>query len=65
MLNSSRSGYEIDGCFMKNWDERDETGFCNADRDYEEVERLCKQLGIRCRAVNLVKEYWIDVFRSA
>ena len=48
---------------MKNWDERDEHGVCNAEKDYEEVVRICDQLKIPCRQVNFVKEYWNEVFR--
>ncbi len=48
---------------MKNWDERDETGYCNADEDFAEVQRICRSLRIPCRHVNFVKEYWAEVFR--
>ncbi len=48
---------------MRNWDERDEQGICNADKEYEAVQHVCKVLDIPCRQVNFVKEYWNEVFR--
>lgn len=35
------SGYRLIGVFMRNWDERDETGVCTSARDFQEVERVC------------------------
>ena len=55
-------GYEVVGVFMKNWDGVDETGVCTADKDAEEAESSCKKLGIPFRTVNLVQEYWNEVF---
>ena len=56
-------GYEVVGVFMKNWDERDETGICSSDQDREDAESVCQQLHIPFTEVNFVKEYWNDVFR--
>ena len=55
-------GYEVVGAFMKNWDGVDETGVCSADADCETAENVAKKLGIKFHVVNLVKEYWNDVF---
>jgi tRNA-uridine 2-sulfurtransferase len=55
-------GYEVIGVFMKNWDEKDENGLCSAEEDYEDVRRVCDQIGIRYYTVNFVKEYWDRVF---
>ena len=57
------AGYAVDGMFMRNWDERDETGFCNADEDMADVQRICERLKIPFTEHNFVKEYWNDVFR--
>ena len=57
------AGYKIDGMFMRNWDERDETGFCNADEDMADVQRICERLKIPFAEHNFIKEYWNDVFR--
>lgn len=55
-------GYEVIGIFMKNWDDTDENGFCSATEDYEDVVKVCNQIGIPYYAVNFEKEYWDKVF---
>lgn len=55
-------GYNVVGIFMKNWDEKDEEGVCTATDDYEDVRRVCDQIGIPYYTVNFVKEYWDRVF---
>ncbi|WP_042353513.1 tRNA 2-thiouridine(34) synthase MnmA [Bacillus rubiinfantis] len=55
-------GYDVIGIFMKNWDDTDEFGICTATEDYEDVIRVCNQLGIPYYAVNFEKEYWDKVF---
>ncbi|KAB3534860.1 tRNA 2-thiouridine(34) synthase MnmA [Alkaliphilus pronyensis] len=55
-------GYEVIGVFMKNWDEADEFGYCTASEDYEDVRRVCQQIGIPYYSVNFEKEYWDKVF---
>ncbi|HEY4532503.1 MAG TPA: tRNA 2-thiouridine(34) synthase MnmA [Kurthia sp.] len=55
-------GYEVIGIFMKNWDDTDENGFCTATEDYEDVIKVCNQIGIPYYAVNFEKQYWDKVF---
>ncbi len=55
-------GYDVIGIFMKNWDDTDENGFCSATEDYEDVVRVCNQIGIPYYSVNFEKEYWDKVF---
>jgi len=55
-------GFEVVGAFMKNWDGVDETGVCTSDVDCEAAENVAKKLGIKFHVVNLVKEYWNEVF---
>ncbi len=55
-------GYDVIGVFMKNWDDTDENGFCSATEDYEDVVRVCNQIGIPYYSVNFEKEYWDKVF---
>lgn len=57
-----QQGYEVIGIFMKNWDDTDEFGVCTATQDYEDVIRVCNQIGIPYYAVNFEKEYWDKVF---
>ncbi len=62
LLSKMRKQFEVIGIFMKNWDLTDETGHCQADKDAEEAESICKRIGIPFKNVNLVKEYWNEVF---
>ncbi|MFL0246542.1 tRNA 2-thiouridine(34) synthase MnmA [Candidatus Clostridium stratigraminis] len=55
-------GYNVIGIFMKNWDEKDENGACTATEDYDDVRRVCDEIGIPYYTVNFVKEYWDRVF---
>jgi tRNA-specific 2-thiouridylase len=55
-------GYNVIGIFMKNWDEKDDSGACTATEDYEDVRRVCDEIGIPYYTVNFVKEYWDRVF---
>ncbi len=56
-------GYEVIGLFMKNWDDTDEFGHCTATEDYEDVRRVCAQIGIPYYSVNFEKEYYQKVFQ--
>lgn len=56
-------GYDVIGIFMKNWDDTDENGFCTATEDYEDVIRVCNQIGIPYYAVNFEKQYYEKVFQ--
>lgn len=47
---------------MRNWDLTDETGHCTADQDAEAARSVAKRLDIPFKEVNLVKEYWSEVF---
>jgi tRNA U34 2-thiouridine synthase MnmA/TrmU len=52
------------GLYMRNWDEEDESGQyeCPAKRDWMDVLKVCDQIGIECKRVDFVKEYWNHVF---
>ncbi|UWE03103.1 tRNA 2-thiouridine(34) synthase MnmA [Laceyella sacchari] len=56
-------GYEVIGLFMKNWDDTDEFGHCTATEDFEDVRRVCAQIGIPYYSVNFEKEYEQKVFQ--
>lgn len=53
---------------MRNWDTRDErasdTG-CEWEKDWHDVQRVCKLLDIPCKMVDLSKEYWNRVFQPS
>lgn len=55
-------GYNVIGMFMKNWEEVDDQGTCKASYEYEDVVRVCEQIGIPYYSVNFVKEYKENVF---
>jgi tRNA-specific 2-thiouridylase len=55
-------GYEIEGLFMKNWDERSPDGRCMWEADVEDAMYVCETLGIRLNTVDLSAEYWEGVF---
>ncbi len=57
-----KSGYEVIGLFMKNWEEENDQGVCKASQEYEDVVNVCRQIGIPCYSVNFVQEYWDFVF---
>jgi tRNA-specific 2-thiouridylase len=55
-------GHEVIGLFMKNWEENDPEGRCMSSHDFEDVVKVCDQIGIPYFSVNFVKEYWDGVF---
>eukprot|EP00730_Choanoeca_flexa_P014265 TRINITY_DN6173_c0_g1_i2.p1 TRINITY_DN6173_c0_g1~~TRINITY_DN6173_c0_g1_i2.p1 ORF type:complete len:423 (+),score=55.36 TRINITY_DN6173_c0_g1_i2:185-1453(+) len=57
-------GYKVTGVFMRNWDEREETGHCPADQDAEECASVCDHLDIAFGTVDFVKQYWNNVFSA-
>lgn len=57
-----RQGMAVEGLYMHNWDSRDEDGTCPSERDWKDVQRACTHLEIPCRRVDLVKDYWTEVF---
>lgn len=54
-------GHEVIGLFMVNWEEESE--FCTAEQDYEDVKRVCNAIGIPYFSVNYSKEYYDRVFK--
>lgn len=55
-------GYRVIGLFMKNWEEPGEDGVCPSAVEFEDVVRVCDQIGIPYYSVNFVKEYRENVF---
>lgn len=55
-------GYEVEGLFMKNWEEDDTDEFCSATQDIKDAQQVCNQLGIKLHKVNFAAEYWDNVF---
>jgi len=57
-----QQGFQVEGLFMKNWDEDDGTEYCTAKEDLADAEKVCQTLGIPLRTVNFAAEYWDNVF---
>ena len=48
---------------MKNWEEDDHDGNCNAKNDYQDAKRIADKLGIELLTVNFSDKYWSLVFK--
>ncbi|MFA7032772.1 MAG: tRNA 2-thiouridine(34) synthase MnmA, partial [Bacilli bacterium] len=67
-----QQGYEVTGCFMRNWDalaNNDQLGNptinnaqCPQEKDYEDALEVAHKLGIKLLRIDFVKEYWDNVF---
>jgi tRNA-uridine 2-sulfurtransferase len=57
-----QQGYQVEGLFMKNWEQDDTESFCPAAQDLADATAVCNQLGIRLHSVNFSKNYWDSVF---
>ena len=57
-------GYQVEGLFMKNWDEDDGTDYCTAKDDLADAQSVCDSLGIipLHSSANFAAEYWDNVF---
>lgn len=57
-----QQGYQVEGLFMKNWDEDDGTEYCTAKADLADAEMVCERIGIKLHTANFASEYWDNVF---
>jgi tRNA-specific 2-thiouridylase len=57
-----QQGYQVEGLFMKNWEEDDTDEYCSAAQDRQDAEAVAKKLGIPFHTVNFAAEYWDRVF---
>ncbi len=55
-------GYDVQGLFMKNWEEDDTDQYCSASEDIADAQAVCDKLGIKLHTVNFATEYWDNVF---
>ena len=55
-------GYEVEGLFMKNWEEDDSEEYCTATVDLADAQSVSDVLGIKLHTVNFSTEYWDNVF---
>lgn len=57
-----QQGYQVEGLFMKNWDEDDNTDYCTAKEDFADAQAVSDKLGIKLHSANFAAEYWDNVF---
>lgn len=55
-------GYQVEGLFMKNWEEDDTDEFCSAAQDRQDAEAVADKIGIPFHTINFAAEYWDRVF---
>lgn len=59
-----QQGYEVQGLFMKNWEEDDTQDYCNATEDLKDAQAVCDKLDIPLHTANFSSEYWDNVFED-
>ncbi|WP_439437618.1 tRNA 2-thiouridine(34) synthase MnmA [Salinivibrio costicola] len=57
-----QQGYQVEGLFMKNWEEDDNEEYCSAAEDLADAQDVCDKLGIELHTINFAAEYWDNVF---
>ncbi|MEK8016514.1 MAG: tRNA 2-thiouridine(34) synthase MnmA [Candidatus Parabeggiatoa sp.] len=57
-----KQGYDVEGLFMKNWEEDDTENYCSAAEDLRDAQAVCDVLDIPLHTVNFATEYWDNVF---
>lgn len=55
-------GYQVEGLFMKNWEEDDNEEYCSAAEDLADAKAVCDKLEIPLHTINFAAEYWDNVF---
>ncbi|MBN1379380.1 MAG: tRNA 2-thiouridine(34) synthase MnmA [Gammaproteobacteria bacterium] len=55
-------GHQVEGLFMKNWQETDDLAYCSAQQDLEDAEQVCADLEIPLHTINFSHQYWDRVF---
>ena len=55
-------GYQVEGLFMKNWEEDDTEEYCSATADLADAQSVSDALGIKLHTMNFATEYWDRVF---
>lgn len=58
-----QEGFQVEGLFMKNWDQDDDAEYCPAAVDLADAQAVCHQLRIPLHTVNFAKQYWDKVFQ--
>lgn len=56
------AGYDVQGLFMKNWEDDDTATVCTAEEDLDDAKQVCAELGIPLHQANFAAEYRNEVF---
>jgi len=57
-------GWNVEGLFMKNWEQDDTSEYCSAEEDLKDAQAVADHLSIPLSSVNFSAEYWDSVFES-
>lgn len=57
-----QQGYQVEGLFMKNWEEDDDTDYCTAAADLADAQAVADRIGMKLHKINFAAEYWDNVF---
>jgi len=57
-----QQGINVEGLFMKNWEEDDTGDYCSASADLADAQAVADRIGINLHTVNFSTEYWDRVF---
>ncbi len=58
-----KEGFQVEGLFMKNWEEDDSDAHCTSAQDFLDAKTVCETLNIPLHTVNFSNEYWDNVFQ--
>lgn len=56
-------GFEVEGLFMKNWEDEDDEDYCASEQDLSDARSVCDDLNIKLHTINFSAEYWNRVFK--
>ncbi|MGA9855922.1 MAG: tRNA 2-thiouridine(34) synthase MnmA [Gammaproteobacteria bacterium] len=58
-----QQGYAVEGLFMDNWEDDEESHYCTSAQDFQDACQICEQLDIPLHKVNFSVEYRARVFK--
>ncbi len=58
-----QQGYQVEGLFMKNWEDHQEGNQCSAAQDLADAQAVCEKLNIPLHTINFSTTYWDKVFQ--
>lgn len=56
-------GYDVIGLYMSNWKETDPNGCCTGEDDFNDVKKVCADIGIPYYSVDFAQQYMDRVFK--